>query len=359
MAITKLQVQGIRNLKALSLIPHEQVNLVVGANASGKSSLIEAIHFLALGRSFRTSQSQKVLSRGHNEFLLFAQVHGVNMGLKWQRHLGMEIKIKGQHARSLAELPSHLPLQLITPETCTLVSGGPKERRAFIDWGVFHVEPEFHVLWKRYRRLLKQRNAALKIKASKQQVEVWDSEYIRHSQKLSQLRAAYMDNLLPILEKYVAAFIPELKFSFELYQGWRSDSSLEEQMQANYAKDLALGFTQLGPHKCELKIKVDGIAASQHLSRGQQKLLVCALRIAQGIHLQSSAQTNNCVFLIDDFASELDSNKQKLLANMLIKSGAQLFVTGISSADLTHFQQDEYKTFHVEQGEIQEAKRAI
>jgi len=358
-AITKLHLQGIRNLKSSRLELHPQVNLIVGDNASGKTSLLEGVHFLGLGRSFRTGQAAKVLTRGLGEFIVFAQVEGVAMGLRWLRSSGIEAKVKGVHASSLSELPLHLPLQLITPEAGVLVSGGPKERRAFIDWGVFHVEPQFHSVWKRYRRLLKQRNAAIRMKSSQQQVSIWDSEYIACSVKVAQFRQLYAESLVPIIEHYVEQFIPELKFSFELYQGWSADSDLKQQLINNFDRDMNLGFTQLGPHKCDFKIKTEGVSAAHHLSRGQQKLLVCALRIAQGIHLQQSVQTNNCVFLIDDFSSELDGRRQKLLADMLLKSGAQLFVTGISCDDLIYFQQDDFKTFHVEQGEIIEAKRAI
>ena len=359
MAVTQIQLQGIRNLKNTRLSPHPKLNMIIGANASGKTSLLEALHFLGLGRSFRTSQAAKVLTRGCSQFILFAEVNGSKLGLRWQRGTGLEIKRKGEHVHSLSVLPMQLPLQLITPEAGILVSGGPKERRSFIDWGVFHVEPLFHALWKRYRRLLKQRNAAIRIKAPKSQVAIWDKEYVSCAEQIAQFRCDYIESLIPEIEKYASRFIPELNMEFSHYQGWSEDRTLLEQLNDSFERDINVGFTQLGPHKADLKIKCEGVLAAHHLSRGQQKLLVCALRLAQGIHLQQSVQSNNCLFLIDDFSSELDNERQALLADVLQKSGAQLFITGICSDDLSHFQQNDFKTFHVEQGVITEAKRAI
>lgn len=143
MALTHLEVSGLRNLTSLSLSPSPELNLLFGANGSGKTTLLEAIYLLGMARSFRTSQARKLIQTGAETATVFGRVdngdaiHGVGV----QKQLGdlTQIRVNGQRPESASALAELLPLQLLTPESHTLLHGEPRERRAYMDWGLFHV----------------------------------------------------------------------------------------------------------------------------------------------------------------------------------------------------------------------------
>ena len=191
----KLQIQHFRNLSQAEIYPSGGMNLLLGHNGSGKSSVLEAIHYLSLGRSFRTHLTNRVIMQGEKAFTLFAQLQlddqSVNVGLQKDRQGDTQLKIGGKSADKLAQLASLLPLQLIHPEGYNLLTGGPQQRRAFVDWGVFHVEQAFFPLWVKVRRLLKQRNALLRQSTQYAPLSYWDQQLAEFSQALSVFRQQY------------------------------------------------------------------------------------------------------------------------------------------------------------------------
>lgn len=357
MALTQLNINGFRNISQASVLPADGINLIIGANGSGKSSVLEAIHYLGLGRSFRTHLTSRVVQHGEKDFTLFARCQvpasslPIAIGLKKSKSSDTELKIDGARVERLAELPGILPLQLIHPESFTLLSGGPKLRRHFIDWGVFHVEPAFFQAWSRAKRILKQRNALLKNCKSYAELAYWDKEFAEQGVLISCMRQAYLDKLSPMITATMADFLPEYEFDIQYHQGWDKDSNLADLLRQNFMRDRQLGYTSVGPQKADIRIRANGIPAHDILSRGQLKLAVCAMRLSQGLFL-SQQSDKRCTFLIDDFSSELDDAKRKLLAQYLIRSKAQVFVTAIDKSQVTALTIDGCKLFHVEHGKL-------
>jgi len=357
MALVRFAISDFRNIERAEIKPAAGVNLLVGANGSGKTSVLEAIHFLGFGRSFRTNHTGRVIRRHASRFVLFAEEQQADrrtaIGLIKSRQGETQLKIGGERAVRQSQLAEVLPLQVIHPDSFELLQGGPKFRRAFIDWGVFHVEQAFLSCWMRVRRALKQRNTLLRQGRSYQQIRPWDQEFVRESQLLTTLRGHYVDSLRPILQQICRHFLSEYEFDFVLSPGWDPLQELQVLLASHYERDRQQGYTQWGPHKADLKIRADGVMAAELLSRGQQKLLVSALKLAQGIHL-SEQRHKQCIYLIDDFASELDEHKRQLLASALLQMGAQVFVTAIRPEQLPEFMSQDSNLFHVEQGNITE-----
>ncbi|MBO1520334.1 DNA replication/repair protein RecF [Oceanisphaera pacifica] len=358
MALLNLQLKDFRNIAYGRLIPAAGINILVGANGSGKTSILEAIHYLGMGRSFRTHLTGRVIHQGESAFTLFARIaqddDSLPIGLSKTRGGDTRLKVAGRTAERLADLAHILPIQLIHPEGYNLLTGGPKLRRSYLDWGLFYSQPRFFSVWGQYRRLLKQRNALLRQQRPATELRYWDQQLVTLAEELSLFRQQYAEAIEPVIRQIAGEFLPEYDFTFDFFRGWDRSINLAEVLEQGLARDLGLGYTHSGPHKAEIRIKARGMPVQDLLSRGQLKLLVCAMRLAQGQYLKTE-KDQNCIFLIDDFASELDEQKRALLAQQLNSLEAQVFVSAIDVAQLSQMiTRDNSKLFHVKQGDITE-----
>jgi DNA replication and repair protein RecF len=360
MRINRLHIHHLRNLKQISLNPHPHFNIFWGQNGSGKTSLLEAIHMLGVGRSIRSRQIQSIIMHEHNTLSCFAEVKDdadfvTSMGIEKNRQAQVTCKIGGESCDRLSQFAGILPLQLITPETFKLLVLGAEERRRFLDWGVFHVEPSFSELCQRYQRLIKQRNAALKLASRWNSLASWDNELCQIGEKITSLREAHIASLMPFVEKARETLLPSHNIGFEYEKGWGHDLSLEEALKYSLAQDKRWGYTSVGPHRAEVSVTLGNFAAHQVLSRGQQKLLICALYLAQAQHLEATLG-KKCVFLVDDLASELDNENRQRLLGLLATQGNQVFLTAVEALGWQAVcDQFGGEMFHVEQGLVLEA----
>ncbi len=358
MPLTRLSIKQFRNIEACDLSLSTGFNFVVGANGSGKTSLLEAIYMLGHGRSFKSTLSGRVIQ--HEQQQLF--VHGrfltseqfdIPVGISKKRDGSAEVKIGGESGRKLAELAQILPIQLIHPDGYELLTDGPKFRRAYMDWGVFHSQPQFFETWGRVKRIMKQRNAQLKTATQYRQLQYWDKELARLAEMISEWRNQYVEQLTKTLLNICQQFLPEYEFQISYYRGWDKNTAYQEILETNFERDQQLGYTFNGPNKADLKIRVNNTPVEDVLSRGQLKLLVCALRLAQGQYFTQSTQ-QACIYLIDDFASELDVKRRQRLANCLKQTNAQVFISSITADQLIDIVDENSKMFHVEHGKIEQ-----
>ncbi len=356
MYLSRLTISRLRNLNRVDIQPGPQLNLITGENGSGKSSLLEAIHLLGLGRSFRTRQSRQIISDGENELTLFGHLQSNTshrIGLRRTHTDAITLQVDGRRLKSSSALASLMPLQIITPESHELVTGSPKLRRSFIDWSLFHVEHHFHSNWFRYARALKQRNGALRTRRPVSEIAVWDVELIETGETIDRLRRAYVSKL----EKFVPSFLQRMaglsRLEFRFRSGWSRDHSLAEAIKHQTQRDMNQGFTSVGPHRADLKILVDGHDVVTHLSRGQQKLLVCALKLAQASLLKQETDKSS-LLLIDDLAAELDEKRRVRLLDLMSEMEMQSFVTSTDISLIPDEPLMDRKVFHVEHGVVSE-----
>ncbi len=349
MALLRLEAERFRGLAPLAADFDPRYNLIVGRNASGKTSLLEAFYFLGRGRSFRSRRLQALIRHGEQAFQLVARVaYGgptVTLGIRASRG-DTEIRIGGQSARSATELAGHFPPHVIDPEIHKLLEDGPGQRRKFVDWGVFHVEPTFLGEWQRYHRALRQRNAALRTGGSGTPVGVWDEELIASGSRLAALRADYLQRLAPFLASAGRALL-DLDVTVAHQTGWAAEETLAEALLRSAERDRRHGITHVGPHRADISVRVDGLLARDRISRGQQKLLASALTLAQ-LSLQEAVAPGRTALLLDDPAAELDAERLERLVALVRTLPVQLFVTSLRS-DLPGLGVPG-AMFHVEQG---------
>lgn len=360
MTIHRLQIKHFRNISAADLSPVAGINLFVGENGSGKTSLLEAIHLLSLVRSFRSKKLKNLINHQSERFTLFAQIKLLNQSLaplgiqRAHQDEETEILFRGSRPSGVAELTSELPVQLINPDAFRLLEGSPRERRQFVDWGVFHVEHEFIHCWQRFQRALKQRNSLLRHgRIDTLQLQLWEKEIALNGEQMTFYRQAYLDQLKPLFNEVLQRFLAgqDLKLSFQ--RGWDKNTSLAESLETSRSRDIEQGFTQSGPQRADIRISVEGRPAMEVLSRGQQKLVVSALKLAQG-ELLTAAGKKQCIYLIDDLPAELDKQHRSVFCQVLEEQAGQVFITSVDQEALAYgWQQPEKNAwFHVEHGQI-------
>lgn len=361
MHLSRLKAINLRNLVPLDIEPSHEFTLFYGVNGSGKTSILEAIYLLSRGSSFRTNITNRMIAYDADSFTVFGSILddsqiSTTIGIERNATGKVQLKVNGEPTATLAELANLLPLQIINPDSYQLLNQGPKFRRAFIDWGVFHVEHGFFTSWQRFQRILKQRNSCLQQQMPASQVKAWDTEFVHLANQITFMRDEYLKGLTPIALEVLNSLIDLQGLTLAFHRGWGKDKELVEVLADNFFQDMRLGYTQYGPQRCDLVLRVNGEPAQDVLSRGEQKLLVLALRLAQGLLLKQRA-SKHCLYLIDDLAAELDPERRKLVLDTLMRLEAQVFITAVEEKALGELQQfGSVKMFHVEQGNVLHVK---
>ncbi len=357
MIIQRLEIRRLRCLADVSLELAPGLNAFIGDNGAGKSSLVEAVHLLGYGRSFRGRIGDGVIMTGAPALEVVAQWQD-GSGASHQaglRHGGAnwEARLDGAGVTTLADLCARFPVATFEPGSHELLAGGAEYRRRFLDWGLFHVERGFLPVWRRYSRALRQRNALLKTHPSPLALAPWDQELAESGEVITRLRAAYLQQLEPVLSQQAAAYLREPgALQVEFLPGWRrSDLTLADALLLNRERDLSLGYTTVGAHRADWRLAFENLPAKEALSRGQQKLaaLACILGQAGDLAVQLGEWPVIC---LDDLASELDASHQAQVLSAVLSGGAQVLLTGTqlpASVGQGNFAR---RLFHVEQGAV-------
>lgn len=356
MSVLSLQAENFRLFRRLTFAPGPGLNLIAGSNAAGKTTVLEAAYVLGRRRSFRGGEPVELLGSAAESWVAQAWLDAegrVSLGLQWSA-AGFEVRRQPAGDLGAAEAARLLPVQILDPAGHRLVEEGPAYRRRYLDWGVFHVEPRFYPLWRRYSRALKQRNRALKLGAADAAVRAWDQELAEAGEGLHALRLEHLDGLRAELEPLLRQLLDQSAGAVELSAGWSESVGLAAALHAHLERDRRMGSTLDGPHRAELRLRLGERPARHRVSRGQQKLLVAALVLAQArlMRLRTSARP---LLLVDDYPSELGASFQERLLQALRASDCQVILTALDPAPFQAGAQSEDRLFHVEQGVLSPA----
>lgn len=353
MSIRSLSVRNFRNLRAVDIEPGPGINVIFGANAAGKTSLLEALHFLGRVRSFRTTRVEQLITSGEQEVLVRAVIDSdgrtINAAVR-REGTHTQVRVDGENVRNLSTLAQYFPLQVINSESQRLLLDGPKVRRSFLNWTMFHVEHGYYEVWRRYDRAVRQRNAALRARDARL-AKVWEPELVQWAEALDSMRVTLVEALTKELGPLLAQWLPEEDVTLSYRRGWANDRSLEELLENNRERELEAGYCLYGPHRGDIVVKAGAVEAQHRLSRGQQKLLVIAMLLAQA-GLLANRSTHTPLLLIDDLPAELDADHRGQVVRLLEQRPIQTFITCIDRDSVTSA--GPAKWFHVEHGAYQE-----
>ncbi len=352
MSLKLIRVKNLRNIASADFEPLVGVNIILGKNGSGKTSLLEAVYLLGKGRSFRSRKLDTIISKNREVLEIFGifstDTSNYRVGLQKSRK-GTIVKINGDRIDKLSKLAGIAPVHIITPQSNELLERGSELRRRFIEWGVFHVEHSYQSIASRYHRALSQRNAALK--SSPVIARSWNGELIENGLKLNEYRRKYLVELSTHTQHEVSSFLPQYDIGMSLKQGWPDGRSFDKVLEENFNNDVKFGFTRYGPHRADLKVKVDGLDVKDRASRGELKMLVACMVLAQ-TEVINQQSLNRPILLVDDFSAELDEINTTKLFRRLSNCGYQVFMT--STEFKTKGVCEVKKMFHVEHGVVTE-----
>ncbi len=275
----------------------------------------------------------------------------VALGVRNSR-AGLEVHADGDKMNSAAALAEALPLQVIDPDVHKLIAGGPDERRRYADWIAFHVEHGYLERWRRFRRALKQRNAALRSGTDRRALKGWDRELAELGVDIDDARRRTLEIVLPTLEEMGQSLLG-CGVSFEYQRGWPADKTLADALAGSVERDLQMGSTQAGPQRGDIRLKYDERQARKLVSRGQQKLLACALILAATDVVQTHLE-RPLLLLLDDPAAELDGDSLRRLMDCIGNLGCQVIATTLErQRALFH---EPPRLFHVEHGVVRQVE---
>ena len=353
MALQSLLVQNLRNIKYLELSLAEDVNFFYGANGAGKTSILEAIDFLSRGRSFRHHRLNPLLRKDCDAITVSSDVR------RGEQNLRLGIEKSAQHTTlhqdqqkvlSISKHAAYLPVVSMHPDSHQLIQGGSKNRRNYLDWTAFHVKPKFLQDWRDFNKCLRQRNQILRSgRTATKELHAWTEELCLYGNKVNDARSAIFNEIRPIFLDYVYKILPEAVIEIAYYAGWPNELTLSEAIKLSKQQESLRGATQRGPHRADIKIRLNQQDAVAAASRGQQKLIAACLLLAQ-IYLTQTNIQQRCIVLLDDIRAELDQFHTKALLAELQALKCQAFITAIEEKQVDLAGWKDTKKFHVKHG---------
>ncbi len=370
MIVRRLTTTGFRNLLDDVFSPCEQVNVIYGDNAQGKTNLLEALWLFTGGHSFRGAKDHELPRLGGSGVGAASAVLRLDFyteGRDQTAELTVEngkrgCTINGVKKKTASALVGKVRAVIFSPEHLLLVKEGPSRRRNFLDGALCQLKPGYAVALSRYNRALLQRNALLKdlfrYPDLRDTVEVWDARLADLGAVVLRERGDYVIRLAPEVgaiyegiskgrEAIAIAYSPSLGETVENLSVQELSALFREELQRTLNADIRAGFTTVGPHRDDLEITLGGVSARSFGSQGQQRSCVLALKLAEAETLaRVSGETP--IVLLDDVMSELDQSRQDYLLNHL--HGRQVFITCCSPETVSL--QETGKRFRVEGGRV-------
>jgi DNA replication and repair protein RecF len=357
MWLEKISVHGVRNLEDTEITFHPQVNYLYGKNGAGKTSILEAIYFLAVGRSFRTNRDNEIISFNAPFLKINGTAHNDSSELN-QSEIRLENNIKtvfleSQKQEKLSSYLGWLPIVTILLSDIDLVSGTPQRRRSFIDLAISKISKNYLKNLIEYRQVLMQRNKLLQEKTDDAHYEVWETSLVKYGIEIYQERKRYLPALITEAQKLHSVFMPGRSILFEYKPSIDNYQNLPEHflnlLKENRVKDKELGHTTIGPHRDDISINELSLPVRKFGSEGEQRLAALSLKMAEAELLAKNNQRP--IFLLDEVAAELDTDNSRKLFELI--KGQFFYAT---AKEFKNTINQNGKIIYVEKGKIEKTE---
>ena len=350
MIISRLKIENLRNIENLDLELSPGINLFTGTNGAGKTSILEAIYLLSRNKSFRSLHTQHLIKKSKSYLLINASCQQDD---KTHKSIGLlktktktKHSINGKKIYKSSSIAKQILIGTITSNIHHLIEGGPVNRRRYLDWVVFHVEPEYLNVLQKYNYVLRQRNRALN--ANREQIYIWDEQLSVCANIINDMRIKVIQEIQSIFNSFLTnSSLCEIDLEFK--QGWTGKNEFFDQLKKKTKVDIQRGYTTIGPHRADLKIRQSSSDFTSVSSRGQQKLIGILL-ILSAVYLIKNKVEESPILLLDDIFVELDRSNASLVMDQISSSKPQIFMTSIDALDMDY--KMDVEVFHVEQGKI-------
>lgn len=360
MTLDRLEVDHVRNIENVSLEFEPGINLLTGPNGAGKTSILEAVHLLVRGKSFRRGGLESQICYTSDNMAIrgrFSDDHS-SVRLDFIKHRGnpLELHRDRRRVQRISEIVSLVPLQTFLPDLAELIFGAPIERRKWLDLGVLYESPDSLRTMAHFRHVLRQRNAALRNRQLAQ-LDAWDFELIASAEALTSLRQRCFDKMIKEVASSVSELCPELNVSMQFFPGFRGEKFAED-LGKQRSRDVKLRMTNSGPHRADVHVgvSVDGRqrralpSAAVLVSQGQARALAAAFKLGQVQYLKTRGYRS--LLLVDDLGSEWDElHCDRFLASMT-ESGSQVLSSAVSVDLLPQGWTDRVTCFELNQGNV-------
>jgi len=382
MILTSLELTGYRNYRSLSCDFCPGINLISGANAQGKTNLIESVHYLSIGKAYRQARDDQLILWGGQSFSIKGRVERkqgkteIEVRYRQEENPAKTVWANGLRLTSRENLSGMLTSVLFSPESMTILKGPPRERREFLNYDISQISLTYSTNLARYMRILAQRNALLKklgaVSASeaekRERLSVWDQQLIFYGSRIIEKRMSIVEKLIPLVrlthrkltddnDNMELYYVPHAKDNIMIKKNsegkWDVESFLREAGAASFDYDVRYGSTRWGPHLDDIRVLLDGVDIRQYGSQGQQRTGVLALKLAE-LEIFRGESGEYPVLLLDDVLSELDEKRQRKLLEFINEKYIQCIITATESKNINLIVKRQAKSFFVNRGEIKE-----
>jgi DNA replication and repair protein RecF len=361
-----LRLSSFRNYSSLDLALDGGLSLFVGPNGSGKTSILEAVSYLAVARSLRGSRDQDVVRRGETEFGVGGELDDDgrvrSIVLKFAAGQGKEIRLDGEQLGKLSDLVGMLRVAWFGPDDTWITKGGPAGRRKLLDLTLCQLDPAYLSALSSYRRALRQRNEVLLSWSPDEDadrlLDVWTERLVEYGSVVVSHRAAF----LPRFREAVSDAHGVISGDDSLALRYRSSLALEgaddrESVEGRFREALSRcevpekrsGTTMVGPHRDDLEVTLDGQPLRQFGSQGQHRTAAIALKLGEATVLDTSG--TGAVVLLDDVLSELDHRRARALVELIGRYG-QALMTSTERVPASVLGEGECAIFRVDSGGV-------
>jgi len=358
--LEKLSLSNYRNYESLIKNFSAQINVLKGANAQGKTNLLEAIYYLAIGKAYRSIREDQLIKWGNDRFLIRGQVRNkagqINLEVNFQDQqqtgkfplskVKKEINVNGIKIRRMADFLGNLTAVLFAPENLNIVKGAPLERRKLLDNDISQVSPGYFLKLQQYNKILRQRNHLLRRIAESRRgledLEIWDIQLKAAGESIIKKRLEVLEKLTPLtrlMQRKITGGKENLEFKYffnrkwEVKNGYDINDLFTQEIKRVRKEELIRGQTLWGPHRDDFLLTVNGINLKLYGSQGQNRTAVLAIKLAE-LEFFKGESGEYPLLLLDDVLSELDRERREHLLNIIQNKAIQCFITTTEDVDL-------------------------